>query len=417
MSSGTLDRHGLRRGEFIAMMSIATATIAMSIDTVLPAFDEMEVEFGLDDTSVSLTVTIFFIAMAGGVAVYGPLADRFGRKPIMYGSFVIFLVGAIVSTLASSFAVFLVGRAIWGFGAAGPRTVSLAITRDCYEGDTMARIMSFVAAIFLIVPVLAPAVGEGLLLIGNWRWTTGVSAVLGVAVMLWFTRLNETLAPENVMQLRVDKFARASKAVVTNRQTMLFTAAATLGYGAFFPWLGSSIRMIEDIYGREGQFAWFFGGNAVAMAVAILLAAKAVDHLGTYRVALTLTAAIVIIAAVYVGIGTSSGLGFWTFFLLASALTALNAATTALYQTLAMEPMGQIAGTASSITGVVIIGFGAVLGAIIDRVIDTTVVPFGVASLVYVGIGLLAVLAARPPRDFPSENELVEMGATPRGTS
>jgi len=151
--------------------------------------------------------------------------------------------------------------------------------------------------------------------------------------------------------------------------------------------------------------------------VAILLAAKAVDLLGTYRVALTLTAAIVIIAAVYVGIGTSSGLGFWTFFLLASALTALNAATTALYQTLAMEPMGQIAGTASSITGVVIIGFGAVLGAIIDRVIDTTVVPFGVASLVYVGIGLLAVLAARPPRDFPSENELVEMGATPRGTS
>ncbi|NNC78727.1 MAG: multidrug effflux MFS transporter [Acidimicrobiales bacterium] len=417
MSSGTRDRHGLRRGEFIAMMSMATAAIAMSIDTVLPAFDEMEAEFGLGDNSVSLTVTIFFIAMAAGVAIYGPLADRFGRKPIMYASFTIFVLGAIVSTVSTSFEMFLVGRAIWGFGAAGPRAVSIAITRDCYSGDTMARIMSFIGAIFMLVPVLAPAAGEGLLLIGDWRWTTGISVVLGIAVMVWFTRLEETLTSENVIPLELGKFARASRTVVTNRQTVLFTAAAALSYGAFFPWLGSSVRMIEDIYGREGQFAWFFGFNAIGMALAILLAARAVTHFGTYRVTLVSTTAIVIIAAIYVGIGETRGLGFWTFFLLACALTAFLASTNALYQTLAMDPMGEVAGTAASITGVVIIGVGAVLGAIIDRAIDTTVIPFGVASLLYGGVGLVAVLAARPTRNSASENELVVMDATPKGIS
>jgi len=398
------------------MMSLATAAIAMSIDTVLPAFDEMEADFGLEDTSISLTVTVFFIAMAVGVALFGPLADRFGRKPVMYGSFAIFLAGAIVSTVSTSFEMFLVGRVIWGFGAAGPRTISIAITRDCYSGDTMARIMSFIAAIFMIVPVIAPAVGEGLLAFGDWRWTTGVSVVLGVVVMLWFTRLDETLTPENVIPLRLDKFAQASKAVITNRQTMLFTLAAALAYGAFFPWLGSSVRMIEDIYGREGQFAWFFGINAIGMASAILLTANAVKHFGTYRVTLIVTATIVIAAAIFVAIGSTSGLGFWLFFALASVLTALNASTAALYQSLSMEPMGAVAGTASSITGVVTIGLGAVLGAVIDRAIDTTVVPFGVASLVYVGLGLLAVLAARPPSNTASESELVVMDATSKGT-
>jgi DHA1 family bicyclomycin/chloramphenicol resistance-like MFS transporter len=174
--------------------------------------------------------------------------------------------------------------------------------------------------------------------------------------------------------------------------------------------------MIEDIYGREGQFAWFFGINAIGMASAILLTANAVKHFGTYRVTLIVTATIVIAAAIFVAIGSTSGLGFWLFFALASVLTALNASTAALYQSLSMEPMGAVAGTASSITGVVTIGLGAVLGAVIDRAIDTTVVPFGVASLVYVGLGLLAVLAARPPSNTASESELVVMDATSKGT-
>jgi DHA1 family bicyclomycin/chloramphenicol resistance-like MFS transporter len=154
--------HGLGRAEFITLMSSITATIAISIDTVLPAFDEIEDEFGLAQggTPVSLAITVFLVAMGAGMLIWGPLADRFGRKKMMYTSLGLFISGALISTLASSFGLFLVGRVVWGAAAAGPRTISLAITRDAYEGDVMARIMSLTSAVFLIVPVLAPSLGE-----------------------------------------------------------------------------------------------------------------------------------------------------------------------------------------------------------------------------------------------------------------
>lgn len=391
--------HGLGRAEFIVLMSSITATIAISIDTVLPAFDEIEAEFGLgaDDSPVSLTITVFLAAMGLGMLVWGPLADRYGRKSMMYVSLLLFIGGALISTVAPSYPVFLAGRAVWGAAAAGPRTISLAITRDAYDGDLMARIMSLTSAVFLLVPVMAPALGEGLLQFGSWRWTTMAAVLLGVICAIWFARIHETLAPENVLPLEYGRVARAAKAVVSNRTTMMFTIATTFAYGAFFPWLGSSTQMISEIYGRENQFALLFGVNAILMAITILMVAKLVTKFSAFPLLFVQTLLVVAVATVYVvwARQLDGVLAFWPWFVLVSLMTAFNAGSTPLMQTMSMEPMGKIAGTASSVTGAFIFIGGALLGSIIDRAIVDTVTPFGVGFLIFSAVSATAAWHGR----------------------
>ena len=401
-SSQTLDHRpageeltGLRRAEFIGLMSTITATIAISIDTVLPAFDEIETEFALtqNDAPVSLTITVFLAGMGLGMLLWGPLADRYGRKSMMFTSLGLFVVGAAISTFATSFPLFLAGRVLWGAAGAGPRTISLAITRDAYGGDLMARIMSLITAVFLVVPILAPALGEGLLVIGSWRLTTAAAGILGVIAAIWFGRINETLAPDDVLPLEFGRVARAARAVVTNRATVFFTLATTAAYGAFFPWLGSSTTMIGDVYGRPEQFALLFGINAIFMALTIVASERLVRRFSTFPVLAVQTSIIVSTAAVYViWFRAEDGVPpFLAWFFLTTVLTAFNAGATPLMQTLAMEPMGKIAGTASSVTGAVIFVGGALLGSLIDRQIVDTVTPFGVGYLLYGGAALIAL--------------------------
>ena len=382
------------------MASLITATIAISIDTVLPAFGEIEDAYGLTDDGlpVSLTITLFFAALGLGNLFWGPLADRYGRKPIMYVSLAAVIAGAIMSSFAPTFKIFLIGRVLWGLAAAGPRTIIVAMTRDSYEGDAMARIMSLTLAVFLIVPILAPALGELLLLLGSWRLTTLAAAVLAVIGSLWFGRVAETLDPNDVLPLEFGRVGRAAKTVLTNKHTVLFTIAATMTYGSFFPWLGSSPTLIGDIYGRDDQFALIFGANAILMAVGIVLVEKLVTRFSTFPVVLAQTTMLLTVAGVYI-VWSMSADGvppFWVWFVLVSMLTALNSSSSPLLQTLAMQPMGAVAGTAASVIGAFVFLVGAVLGSIIDRAIDDTVTPFGIGFFVYGFVILIAVLQAKP---------------------
>lgn len=392
-----LARHGLRRGEYVALASLVTATIAMSIDTILPAFEEIEAEYGLNDSTlaVSLSITVFFIALGCGNLVWGPLADRFGRKPTMFTALAAVAIGAIVTSFAPTFEVFLIGRAFWGLAAAGPRTIILAITRDCYDGDAMSRVMSLTLAIFLVVPILAPAIGEGLLAIGSWQLTTLAAAVLTAIGAIWFTRIEETLRPEDKLKLEFGRIGRAAKVVVTTPKTVLFTIAATMTYGAFFPWLGSSPTLIGDIYGRGDSFALIFGANAVLMAVGILASERLVRRYSTFPVVASQSLILIAVSAFYVVVSLSSdGVpAFWLWFVMVTLLTALNSSSSPLLQSLAMEPMGAIAGTAASVTGAFIFIVGAIIGSIIDGFIDTTVTPFGVGFLLC-GFAIVTTLFA-----------------------
>lgn len=380
------------------MASLITATIAISIDTVLPAFDEIEADFGLtnDGLPVSLTITAFFGALGIGTLLWGPFADRYGRKPVMYFSLGAVVVGSILSSFAPTFEVFLIGRVLWGVAAAGPRTVILAMTRDSYDGDSMARIMSLTLAIFLVVPILAPALGELLLLAGSWRLTTLSAAVLAIIGAAWFTRAEETLDPADQLPLEFGRVAKAAKAVVTTRQTVLFTVAATMTYGSFFPWLGSSPTLIGDIYGFDSEFALIFAINAGLMAVTIVVTERLVRRYSTYPIILVQTGLLLLTSAAYVVVSlVSDGVPpFFLWFVLVSVLTALNSSTSPLQQSMAMEPMGAMAGTAASVTGAAVFLGGAILGSIIDANIDDTVTPFGVGFLIYGAVMAIAIVAA-----------------------
>ncbi len=343
---------------------------------------------------------MFLIALGAGMVVWGPLSDRYGRKPTMYASLALFVLGASVSTLAGSFAMFLFGRLVWGLGAAGPRTIGLAIVRDAYEGDLMSRIMSLISAVFFLVPIVAPGIGELLLALGSWRLTTAVGAGLGLATGLWFVRIEETLHPADVTPLEPSRLANAARTVLTNRATMLFTLATTMAYAAFFPWLGSSVRMIATIYERPDQFAILFGANAAVMAIVILLTERLVKWHGTYRVALAEVGVMAGVGLVYVSLSLdSNGVpGFWWWFPLTGSMLAFNAGFSPLTQAMSMAPMGKIAGMASSITGAFVFIVSASLGGLTDRFIVDTVTPFGVGFVVYGVLALGAVLLAGRPR-------------------
>lgn len=370
---------------------------------MLPAFDEIEADYGLtpDDLPVSLTITVFFAALGVGTLVWGPFADRFGRKPVMYVSLAGVVIGAVLSSFAPTFEVFLIGRVLWGIAAAGPRTVVLAITRDSYDGDDMARIMSLSLAVFLIVPILAPALGEVLLLFGSWRLTTLSAALLALVGGVWFTRIDETLEPTNALPLEFGRIGAAARAVVTTRSTMLFTLASVMTYGSFFPWLSSSPALIGDVYGRPEQFALIFGANALLMAIAIVVVERLVRRFSTFPVILAQIAWLLTASVLYVAVSIrSDGLpNFWIWFVMLSMLTAVNSSSSPLLQSLAMQPMGAIAGTAASVIGALVFIGGAFLGWLIDRSIDESVTPLGVGYLVYGAVIAIAVFAARASAD------------------
>src|SRR3954451_19684801 len=184
---------------FVAFIATCMAMAAMSIDLLLPAFPKMREEFGLpaDSTKPSQLITAFFLGLAVGQLLYGPLSDRYGRKPLLYAGLLIYACGALAATRASTLAAVVACRVVWGFGAAAPRSLAIAMVRDTQHGDRMARTMSHVMATFILVPILAPAVGTALISVAQWRVVFWLPAVAAGGLALWATRLPETLAPEN----------------------------------------------------------------------------------------------------------------------------------------------------------------------------------------------------------------------------
>jgi DHA1 family bicyclomycin/chloramphenicol resistance-like MFS transporter len=378
------------RTEFVVMMASTMALTALSIDLMLPAFDEMRTDFGLasDSTDIAATITVFFIGLAIAQLLYGPLADRFGRKPVLYGGLLIFVLGAIGSALADSLSGLLAFRFVWGVGAAAPRVISFSIIRDIYEGDRMARVMSFIAAVFILVPVVAPGIGALLLRFASWRFLFWLTAALAGLVGLWILRLPETLDPAyRLERLKVRSVARAARIVVTNRQAVGYTVAMTFVFGAFVSYLASSELVWEEVYGRGDQFPLIFGALALAIGIAVLTNGVVVDRVGARRIihaalfAYVATSGLALVVAI-VGEGSPN---FWLFVVLLGLPLVSHGLLIPNANALAMAPLGHVAGTASAIIGAFSIMGGAILGTVIDRAFDGTVTPmitgFFLASL------------------------------------
>jgi len=388
-SMTSIDR--ISRAQFTGIISLTMALTALAMDLMLPAFGEMRADFGLSATSteVSGIVTFYFLGLASAQVLYGPISDRFGRKPTLYAGFALYGLGALAATFAPTLGLVFAARFVWGVGGAGPRVVALAIVRDSFRGEEMARVMSFIMSIFVLVPIFAPAVGAGIIAFFPWR-ALFLFCVLYVGLLaLWSRRLPETLHPEFRRPIALRPVWEATKVVVRNRQTFGYTLALTALFGVFTSYLGTSEIIVSEVFGRPAQFPLVFGGIAAVMGTMMLFNAKLIGRFGVRPLTHGVLFAYVAFGVVLVGIASVSDgrPGFWTFILPLAGILAMFGLTLPNVNTIAMDPMGPVAGTASAIIGTVSMAVGAVLGAFLDAAFDGTVRPL---SWGFLGYGLLA---------------------------
>jgi DHA1 family bicyclomycin/chloramphenicol resistance-like MFS transporter len=283
----------------------------------------------------------------------------------------------------------LISRFIWGVGAAAPRVVALSVVRDAYRGEAMARTMSLIMSIFVLVPVVAPSLGAAILSFASWRWVFGACAVVAVVVGLWTVRLPESLDPANRLTLRFDSIVVATKTVVTNRQTISYTLAMTFLFGVFMSYLASSELIISDVFDRADQFPYVFGGLASVMGAAMLVNAAIVSRVGLRRLVHGIMVGYLVgsTGLVALAITTDGRPEFWVFLIAMVVMLSMHALLIPNFNTLAMNPMGKVAGTAAALIGTISTALGAALGFILDRAFDGTVLPFAVGFL---GYGIVA---------------------------
>ncbi|HYC04259.1 MAG TPA: multidrug effflux MFS transporter [Azospirillaceae bacterium] len=383
-------RFALGIGEFVTLIALLMAIPALGIDIMLPVLPDIAASYQVASANDrQLVVTAFMLGFAVGQPFYGPLSDRFGRKPIMVVGLLIFALGAAGAVIAPSFEALLAARALQGVGAAAMRVITLTVVRDRFAGREMARIMSFIILVFIMVPMLAPSLGTLVARVGGWPWIFGFLLVAGLAALTWMlVRLPETQAPEDRMPLSPAAIGGAVAFVVTNREAMGYTVAGGFMFGGIMSYVGSSQQIFVDVYGLGDLFPIVFGGIAGVMAVATLLNARLVGRLGMRRV--SHAALLVFLAAC--GAMALAGfppapplpvlLGFLGLAFFCNTLMMPN------FNAIAMQPVGHIAGTASSFMGFYGTAAGAGVGWLIGQAFDGTLRPLVIG---YTVLGLLTL--------------------------
>lgn len=395
-------RPRLGQREFIAMMALLMSVAALGVDLMLPAMGDIRESFGMPpgSTAVAGLVTAYILGLAASQLVYGILSDRFGRKPLLYAGIGLYVVGGMASMLAPSFGFLLVARFVWGLGGAGPRVLTLSIVRDTYEGAEMARLMSFILGAFILVPAVAPSIGAALTDLVGWRGTFGFAMVIAVLMGIWMLRLPESLDPRSRRSLSVGNILEAGKVVLTNRVTVLTTITLTVLFGVFLSYIASSELIFTQVFDRGPQFPLIFGSIALVMAVGMFTNSWLVGRFGLHALIRIMISGYLITSLVLVAVVALAGghPGFWAFVIALGSMVLFQSLLIPNLNTLAMAPMGAVAGIASAVIGTVSTGLAALIGAFVDQLFDGTVLPLSLAFAVGGVVAFLLTRASVGPR-------------------
>jgi DHA1 family bicyclomycin/chloramphenicol resistance-like MFS transporter len=412
------ERHAPRSDRaFVAMIAACMAMVGLAIDTVLPAFPEIREDFGLapDSTQVTWIITAFFLGLASGQLVYGPLSDRYGRKPLLYCGLGLCAVSASASALAPSLGLVIVFRFLWGFGAAGPRSLALAMVRDTYEGDRMARAMSFAMSIFVLSPVFAPTVGAVLVAVTAWQAVFWFLVLCTLGVGAWALRMPETLPPSRRRPAEPGALRRAVSVVLRTRPTMAYGLAVTFLFGSMAAYLASSEIIIDDVYDRKSQFPLIFGALAIFMGLASLTNARLVMRFGLSRVLKVGACCLITATALFalLVLSTDGAPPFWTYCVSMALLLPMHTLLLPNCNTAAMGPVGQVAGTAAALLGTASTGGGALLGSVVDSRFDGTVTPLALGFVAFGSVAAFSIMVLARP----SGRRVVAAGAAAPATT
>ena len=382
------------------MLAGLMALNAFAIDAMIPALPAIGVDLGVAaDNDRQLVVVAYMFGFGSTQLLWGPLADRFGRKPVLAVGVLLYVVFAMLCAVAWSFPMLVAGRIAMGASAAVTRVLVVTMVRDLFEGEEMARTMSLVFMVFMLVPVLAPTVGQGILLVGPWRAIFGVLAAYGLLMALWsWRRLPETLHGEFRRSLRFGDIGSAMWATLRDRQSLGYTLALTLTFGALTAYIASVQQIIFDAFNAPGAIGLAFAAIAAPMALTSWLNSRVVGTFGMRRVGHGGAIAFAVITLVHMMLAMI-GLETLTLFIILQGLAmAAFAFTSSNLSTLAMEHMGPIAGTASSVQGVIGTIGGAAIGLGIGRAFDGTALPFLIGMAGCAVLASVAVVATEPKR-------------------
>jgi DHA1 family bicyclomycin/chloramphenicol resistance-like MFS transporter len=383
--------------EFIGLVAMMMALTALSIDIMLPALPAIGEALGLTNANDRQIVIIsYMLGFAVGQLGYGRLSDRYGRKPVLMVGMGIFIAGSLIASLTSDFAWMLAARTVQGLGAAAPRVIAIAIVRDRYAGREMARVMSFAMAVFIIIPVLAPSIGQGLLQVGTWRWVFDLLFVAGIAVALWAgLRLPETIQTARTEPLPL---GAAIRYAIETPQTIGYALVGGLTFGCVLSYVSSAQQVFVDVFGLGKLFPLAFGATALMIAASSLTNALLVERLGMRRLSHVSLALFVALSAVLVVGALLGAAGFWLFMGVMAPLFYLFGLIAPNFNAMAMEPQGDNAGMASSVIGFVSTAIGALAGGFVGHMFDGTVLPLTVGFFALSSMCLAVVLWVEGPR-------------------
>lgn len=389
--------------EFIALMAALMSVTALSIDALLPALDiigeAIQTQTPADN---QLLITMIFLGLGIGPLAFGPLADAKGRKSSVYIGFIIFIIASFICIYTRSFEVMIIGRILQGIGLSAPRTICIAIIRDLYEGDYMARIMSFVTVVFLLIPIVAPAMGKVVLDIWNWQAIFVVQVIISILVMIWFwKRQRETLKPAHRIPYSVSRISKGFFETIKYKRTMGFTIIQGFIVGSFLVYISASQQIFQNQYGLVDEFPYIFAGLAASIGAAILLNATFVVRFGMEKIVTGSLIGFFVVSVLYVllfndvlrpSIWVLVGFFALQFFCIGFMFGNLRA--------LAMEPVGHIAGIGAAITGLISTLMAVPISTLIGRYVETTTLPLfiGFSSCAAISLGILFWIKKKTPR-------------------
>ena len=406
---------GMGFKQFVALIAALMAVNALAIDSMLPALPAIGHSVGIgagNENQQQWIVTSYLLGFGAAQIVYGPLADRFGRKPVLLAGLAIYVFFSGAAAFSTTMPVLLLARVLQGVGSAATRVLAVSVVRDCYSGSQMARVMSLSFIVFLAVPILAPSIGQIIMVFGPWRLIFGALTLFGFAVAIWTViRLPETLHPADRLPIMPSRVFEAFRLTLTNRLAVGYMLAMALVLGALFGFINSAQQIFAETLSAPRLFTATFAFIAGFMALSSFLNSRIVGRLGARRVSHAALIGFIACSLLHTVVALAGHETLASFAVLQAAVMFCFGLVVSNFGSIAMEPLGHVAGTASSVQGFVTTFGGAVLGFLVGQHFDGTTVPLTLGFSVFGLLALGMVLVAERGRLFESAPSLMAVDA------